>query len=234
MELDQCIKCSGGDFCAKCLKEWFIDACRNESKMPPKCCSVVPLATVHHLLDHSQMELYKAKYEEWSTTDRLYCPVPRCSAFIPQRLYNALQPGPFAYRREPQIPNTFRKYTQSDKLKKEILPHVCCPTCGVSVCTTCRKFSHIGPCTENDIEPDLEEQLKKWKIKRCPKCRAGVRKMYGCSHVECRCGAHFCWECLLPINQCRVSPDRHPLAYLNTDKSRGTATIRDRRKILKN
>lgn len=26
--------------------------------------------------------------------------------------------------------------------------------------------------------------------------------MFGCSHIECRCGAHFCFACLKPINEC--------------------------------
>jgi hypothetical protein len=83
-----------------------------------------------------------------------------------------------------------------------IKPHVKCPTCTTEICTRCRSFFHLGSCPKSDIDPELEAQLKVWKVKRCPKCRTGVRKMFGCSHIECRCGAHFCWECLLPINEC--------------------------------
>jgi hypothetical protein len=206
-KLDQCKRCASGDFCADCLKNWFLDACNNESKMPPKCCSIIPLSTVANLLDSSQVDLYKAKYEEWSTPDRIYCPVPTCSTFIPQRLYIKIRQNPYSPCNIPGITSTFNQsqYMQNEAPKKDVKPHVACPTCGVSVCTKCRSFSHIGNCPGSDIDPVLEEQLKKWKIKRCPKCRTGVRRMYGCSHIECRCGAHFCWECLLPIGQCGVS-----------------------------
>jgi predicted RNA-binding Zn-ribbon protein involved in translation (DUF1610 family) len=170
--------------------------------MPPKCCSIIPLSAVTNLLNRSQIELYKAKYEEWATPDRIYCPIPTCSAFIPQRLYIKIRQGPSA-----QHNDSFNlgPSTQNDTSKKDRKSHVACPTCGVAVCTNCRTLRHVGECPESDLDPALEEQLKKWKIKRCPKCRAGVRRMYGCSHIECRCGAHFCWECLLPINQCGVS-----------------------------
>ncbi|KAE8445306.1 hypothetical protein EG329_013544 [Mollisiaceae sp. DMI_Dod_QoI] len=149
--------------------------------MPPKCCSVIPISSIAKLglLTTDQIELYKAKYEEWSTPDRLYCTVPTCSAFISPRLYV--------------------KPTLSDKITKS---HVSCPNCGTTVCTKCRSMAHIDECSASDLDPTLEEQLKKWKIKRCPKCRTGVRKMFGCAHVECRCSAHFCWECLNPIGQC--------------------------------
>ncbi|RMZ91373.1 hypothetical protein DV736_g1403, partial [Chaetothyriales sp. CBS 134916] len=31
--------------------------------------------------------------------------------------------------------------------------------------------------------------------------------MYGCPHVRCaNCGAHFCWDCLRPINVCTANP----------------------------
>jgi hypothetical protein len=205
--VDQCKRCASGDFCGECLKNWFLDACKNESKMPPKCCSIIPLSAVTKLLNSLQIELYKAKYEEWATPDRIYCPVPTCSAFIPQRLYIKIRQGPSTPRNTSRITDTSNQLQNLQQAlpKKDIKPHVACPTCGISVCTKCRSLSHIGTCPESDIDPVLEEQLKKWKIKRCPKCRTGVRRMYGCSHIECRCGAHFCWECLLPINQCGVS-----------------------------
>lgn len=84
-----------------------------------------------------------------------------------------------------------------------ILPTIACPTCSVSICTLCRQLIHPGlPCPQTDIDPLLAAQLEIWKIKRCPKCRSGVRRMFGCAHIECRCGAHFCFGCLSPINEC--------------------------------
>ncbi|KAL5345981.1 hypothetical protein ACLOAV_009011 [Pseudogymnoascus australis] len=80
---------------------------------------------------------------------------------------------------------------------------IICPKCTISICTRCRLLQHPdAPCPQTDLDPILSTQLEKWKIKRCPKCRAGVRRMFGCSHVECRCGAHFCFSCLQPMKKC--------------------------------
>ncbi|KAF8864949.1 hypothetical protein BDZ45DRAFT_469346 [Acephala macrosclerotiorum] len=175
----RCPKCPTHIYCGGCLKDWFLDACRNESKMPPKCCHVIPISAAANLLTTEQIELYKAKFEEWSTPDRLYCPVPTCSTFISPRLY--VKPAVMVKKTEERVS---------------------CPKCRTSVCTKCRNLAHISDCPETDLDPVLEEQLKRWKIKRCPKCRTGVRRMYGCAHIECRCGAHFCWDCLAPISEC--------------------------------
>jgi hypothetical protein len=29
-----------------------------------------------------------------------------------------------------------------------------------------------------------------------------VKRMYGCSHMQCRCGSHWCWGCLRSIAEC--------------------------------
>jgi hypothetical protein len=95
------------------------------------------------------------------------------------------------------------KIISSDSENTIILHTIICPTCAVTICTNCRQLTHPGiPCPKTDLDPLLAAQLEKWKIKRCPKCRAGVRRMFGCSHIECRCGAHFCFACLNPINEC--------------------------------
>ena len=59
-------------------------------------------------------------------------------------------------------------------------------------------------CTSQrvDFDPKLEAKLKKWGVKRCPKCNAGVRLMYGCPHVRCRCSYSFCFGCLRAIEEC--------------------------------
>lgn len=218
----QCNGCSQKPFCLKCIKDWFLDACRNESKMPPKCCVAIPLAAIaEHLsavevpflsiwlylmLTHDlQIELYKVKYEEWNTSDRIYCPIPSCSTFIPPRLY--IQPPVTS---APLLPNNNKtaillneeSANENTPSGTTMRPSVGCPICHTLVCTACHTSSHIGACPLSDLEPGMEQILSKFKIKRCPKCRAGIRKMFGCSHVNCLCGAHFCWGCLDPIDIC--------------------------------
>lgn len=41
-----CNKCAQEPFCQNCINDWFLDACRNQSKMPPKCCSIISVAAV--------------------------------------------------------------------------------------------------------------------------------------------------------------------------------------------
>ena len=179
--LHNCRRCSGGNICFQCLKDWFIDACRNESKMPPRCCSIIPLATISSHMTKDQAELFAAKYDEWQTPDRIYCPIKTCSTFIQRKLY--AKKSAFEH-------------------KATILPHVDCPKCRTTICTQCRCTSHLGDCSPNDLDPEVEAALKRFKWKRCPKCRTGIKKVFGCSHIECRCGAHFCYACLLPLRQC--------------------------------
>ncbi|KAL2071594.1 hypothetical protein VTL71DRAFT_12829 [Oculimacula yallundae] len=82
----RCGICVGTHYCVECLKDWFIDACKNESKMPPRCCSIIPLSALKDHLEVQETNLYKVKFEEWNTPNRIYCPVLNCSTFIPPRL----------------------------------------------------------------------------------------------------------------------------------------------------
>ncbi|EPE34516.1 RING/U-box [Glarea lozoyensis ATCC 20868] len=174
--------------------------------MPPRCCSVISLASVAHLLSNAEADLYKAKFEEWNTPNRLYCPIPSCSTFISTRLYEE-KPEPIVTNiagdhSGVELSETFAAFEEPVKLEPKFRSQVACPTCHISVCTQCREQAHVGECSGNDIQPDLEHLLQRWNIKRCPKCRTGIRKVYGCSHVECRCGAHFCYGCLQSIILC--------------------------------
>jgi len=99
-------------------------------------------------------------------------------------------------------PGTSNQQHSEVTTSNALRPRIACPTCFTSVCTKCHSIAHLGDCPETDLDLALEEQLKKWKIKRCPKCRTGVRKVFGCSHIECRCGAHFCFQCLSSIAHC--------------------------------
>lgn len=153
------------------------------------------------ILIYLQIDLYKEKFEEWTTADRIYCPVPSCSAFIPPRLYIQPMASPTSVHSRPQAMNG-ESSTQTPRLTTTKRQCVGCPKCHMVICTTCRGSSHIGACPETDLDSGLSETLTRLKIKRCPKCRAGIRKMFGCSHVNCLCGAHFCFGCLAPFSQC--------------------------------
>jgi hypothetical protein len=51
----KCTRCSAYSYCHDCLKSWFLDACKNESKMPPKCCTMIPVSSITHLLTKDQV-----------------------------------------------------------------------------------------------------------------------------------------------------------------------------------
>ncbi|KAK6441944.1 hypothetical protein LTR95_001832 [Oleoguttula sp. CCFEE 5521] len=76
-----------------------------------------------------------------------------------------------------------------------------CPTCHVAICTRCRQVAHQGDC-DNSADDHEAAMLLSFGYKRCPRCKHGVKKMYGCPHMACICGAHFCWYCLRSIRDC--------------------------------
>ncbi|KAL4467039.1 hypothetical protein ABPG74_010636 [Tetrahymena malaccensis] len=78
-----------------------------------------------------------------------------------------------------------------------------CPECYYSFClkqTThgmmkLHNYHSIGHC-QSDSDQKVVEQLKKLNYKQCPACKDMIQKSMGCNHMTCKCGAHFCFECL--------------------------------------
>jgi hypothetical protein len=199
--IQPCRSCDS-DYCSTCLRQMFIDACSDMTRMPPRCHVPLNLRQVRALLTDEEIALFKAKYEEWSTRHPVYCPAPQCSVFIPGRL----------------LPQQMKKKGNQRVDSGVGTPTTltfACPTCEVRICEACRQFDHPGlncKLTEFGIDAETAVMLKSWGYKQCPNCNHGLKRMYGCNHVcyvtlwysppadtlqiQCRCGAHFCWVCL--------------------------------------
>lgn len=71
-------------YCHDCMKRLFIEATKNESLYPPKCCDKdIPLVIANTVLNARQQIEFTNKGIEFRTKDRLYCSSENCSAFIP-------------------------------------------------------------------------------------------------------------------------------------------------------
>ncbi|KAF2030596.1 hypothetical protein EK21DRAFT_65123 [Setomelanomma holmii] len=186
-----CRSCNN-DYCVDCVKRAFIDACKDSTRMPPRCCRPFNLHIARPFLTEEEVDLFKQKYEEWSTPNPFYCPVPVCSAFISERLL-------------PQNGRSKDKQRVDSGIGTPTAEAFACPTCEASICVGCRQVAHPGSiCDMNDfgLDADTAALLKGWGYKRCPRCSHGVKRMFGCNHMECRCGHHFCWMCLDSIQEC--------------------------------
>ena len=79
-----------------------------------------------------------------------------------------------------------------------------CTVCTTYICTKCKQVANAEhACSKEDTSI---AKIKALNYKTCPKCGTGVMKMYGCPHVRCICGSHFCWDCERPINICYRRP----------------------------
>ncbi|KAF1938553.1 hypothetical protein EJ02DRAFT_410122 [Clathrospora elynae] len=190
--IEPCRSCNSA-YCASCVKNMFINACKDTTRMPPRCCVQIQLHHARPFLSKEEIAEFKAKYEEWHTPKPFYCPKPICSAFIPERL----------------IPEHARTSNKSKRIDSGIgtpTPTTfACPTCEASICADCRQTAHpncMCNVTEFGIDTETSALLKSWGYKQCPKCGHGLKKMFGCSHMECRCGAHFCYRCMLSREEC--------------------------------
>lgn len=185
-------KCSTA-YCTTCIKDMFIKACKNLSHMPPRCCNQIQLHFVRPYLTETEAAEFRTKYDEWSTPNPFYCPVPTCSAFIPPRIIQQAKTMDKGKQRVDSvvgIPSS---------------PKIACPKCQTDVCTGCRGIAHNNSACEKiefGVDEETAELLKSWGYKRCPKCGNGVRRMYGCNHMECFCGAHWCWVCQQSRDDC--------------------------------
>ena len=224
-----CNECKS-PYCVSCLKSLFLTACKDETLMPARCCQIIQLPIVLPYLSQEEANLYRAKFEERSSSHRVYCPVPTCSTFIPSRLIPATIPPTPPQSRNDDLEGSVERQTPNQTvtfgtgIRMEIHtppetppstdctsvthppPTMSCPQCAAQICLSCKQLKHPQrPCSADDLDPELAALLRRWKIKRCPKCRAAVRRMFGCSHICCRCGAQWCWDCLKPIHSCQAT-----------------------------
>lgn len=152
--------------CGNCVRQIFLMACRDESQMPPRCCVPIPLATARKHLSEEEVNLYKDKYEEWSTPNRVYCPVPTCSTFLPERIFNA----EFNRLRSSA---TFRMHVEDFGPGPSVpmsqlgaVYPVQCPRCAAQICSLCKQLYHYGVHCQplSDIDPELEKTFENLDI----------------------------------------------------------------------
>ncbi|KAK1409353.1 hypothetical protein QVD17_35879 [Tagetes erecta] len=173
------------EFCRSCLVEQYESAIRNSGSSFPircardDCMSLILVVDIKALLSTDKLdELFHASigsYVASSYGKYRFCPSPDC---------------PSVY----QVTKTEKAFA--------------CGACSVKTCSKCHLEYHpLLSCEKYKelIDPDwsLKEWLKgKEGVKQCPACMFTIEKIYGCNHVECRCGTHICWVCLEHFKKC--------------------------------
>lgn len=78
-----------------------------------------------------------------------------------------------------------------------------CPSCKTRVCTVCKDFDHpLSTLCKPKVDTELMAQLQAWDYRPCPRCGHFIRRMFGCTHMVCVCGEHFCWGCQKRVQDC--------------------------------
>ncbi|XP_059157663.1 uncharacterized protein LOC131942020 [Physella acuta] len=79
-----------------------------------------------------------------------------------------------------------------------------CPSCSVSLCTSCHTVYHAGlTCRMAATTKEADLNIDQWiradpnNRKHCPKCTTVIEKNGGCNKMHCSgCKIYFCWICL--------------------------------------
>ncbi|KAL7908878.1 hypothetical protein GGI35DRAFT_416663 [Trichoderma velutinum] len=181
-----CVVCFGNSdvsvpcgcrYCGRCLRENILVGLRSELDFPPGCCDEpFDEATIRLAQRPALVHLFRQLSAEYAvhSGERLYCYDPRCSSFISAR---AVQP---AARDE-----------------DDATPVGICPSCDKATCAACGSRSHRGlPCQE-DVEDEeaLWDMMDDQELVGCPECGIVIALRDGCNHINCVCGAEFCYLC---------------------------------------
>ncbi|KAH7087999.1 IBR domain-containing protein [Paraphoma chrysanthemicola] len=169
----------GHRMCHSCLKRQFTLSVQDPQHMPPRCCTTehIPLKYADRLFDDKFKILWNKKYQEYTTSNRLYCPNKGCGQWIkPSRIRMDLTYG--------------RKYAR-------------CGSCSTKVCVLCNERFHTRrECPKDEETNRLVQMAKEQGWQRCYNCKAVVELKEGCNHMTCRCTAQFCMVCAAPWKTC--------------------------------
>ncbi|KAI1359297.1 hypothetical protein F5Y08DRAFT_319897 [Xylaria arbuscula] len=175
-------KC-GHTYCLDCFENLCMSATKEDRPAEVKCAGNLGQCGIsldlpelqEHLSPSAFEELLKnsfASYVRCHPTLLKYCPTADCDS-------------------------VYRAGADSNALPRS--HH--CPSCLVSVCTTCHAQHGQMTCGDyKDLSTGGYEAYQRVKkelgIKDCPKCGTAMEKTEGCNHMTCRCGAHICWVCM--------------------------------------
>ena len=67
---------------------------------------------------------------------------------------------------------------------------------GHKFCSECKTKWHKGKDCDTEAMVNL---IENYHLKKCPKCNAMTEKNFGCNHMKCQCGTHWCWFCRKPF-----------------------------------
>ncbi|EUC35128.1 hypothetical protein COCCADRAFT_35351 [Bipolaris zeicola 26-R-13] len=169
----------GHRMCYSCLKRQFTLSVKDPQHMPPRCCTSehIPLKYADRLFDDKFKVLWNKKFQEYTTSNRLYCPTKGCGQWI----------KPSKVKMDPTYG---RKYAR-------------CSSCNTKVCVLCNsKFHTKRECPKDEETNRLVEMAKEQGWQRCYSCKAVVELKEGCNHMTCRCTAQFCMVCAAPWKTC--------------------------------
>ncbi|KAF2024485.1 hypothetical protein EK21DRAFT_78610, partial [Setomelanomma holmii] len=150
----------GHRMCHSCLRRQFTLSVQDPQHMPPRCCTQehIPLKYAERLFDDKFKILWNKKYQEYTTSNRLYCPQKGCGHWIkPSRIRMDLTYG--------------RKYAR-------------CGTCSTKVCVLCNERFHTRrECPKDEETNRLVQMAKEQGWQRCYNCKAVVELKEGCNHM---------------------------------------------------
>ena len=70
-----------------------------------------------------------------------------------------------------------------------------CTKCEQTTCRLCKQLAHQGVCAEDTAGQGVLDLARRERWQACGRCQQLVEKAYGCVHMTCRCGYHFCYVC---------------------------------------
>ncbi|KAI1170847.1 hypothetical protein F4777DRAFT_92073 [Nemania sp. FL0916] len=87
-----------------------------------------------------------------------------------------------------------------------------CGKCRKQTCTTCKGASHDRDCPSDEQLQQALQLARQEGWQRCQNCSTMVELNFGCNHITCRCGHHFCYVCGAKWKTCACSHwDEHRL-----------------------
>ncbi|KAH0263242.1 hypothetical protein KCU91_g12857, partial [Aureobasidium melanogenum] len=155
----------GHCYCGSCLSLVFNATISDESLYPPRCCAQTPIP-----IEHAKRFL-DSGFEE-------------------------------TFRDKGVELNTIdRTYCSNPTCSAFILPEdyvrdrATCHKCWQRTCIVCKAPGHEGDCPADLELAALLKYAEDMGWQRCYNCLSVVQRHNGCSHMECRCGANFCYNC---------------------------------------